>query len=273
MSLRRIPKLRRDGRAFAALAVILLLGLTAAPARAADMAAQRALYDLTLQSARGDIIAASGTMSYEVQDVCDGWATQQRLSMALTNRDGQDIQMVSDYATWESKDGLHMRFRMRQTTDTAVTSEVTGEATLQPDGGPGEVKYALPQNTMKTLPKGTLFPTAHTEKIIAAARGGQKFLALPLFDGTGPDGAQDSSIAITSWRKPQPDQKWPDLGPLASTTVHVAFFDRTPDAQQPTYEVGMRYWENGVADDLAMDFGNFVMAGKMTQLKLLPSHC
>ena len=32
----------------------------------------------------------------------------------------------------------------------------------------------------------------------------------------------------------------------------------------------MRYWENGVADDLRMDFGDFVMDGKLTQLKLPP---
>ena len=42
-------------------------------------------------------------MGYEVIDACDGWAVRQRLSMTLTNSEGQDIQMVSDYATWESR--------------------------------------------------------------------------------------------------------------------------------------------------------------------------
>ncbi|MBN8909632.1 MAG: DUF1849 family protein, partial [Rhodospirillales bacterium] len=41
----------------------------------------------------------------------------------------------------------------------------------------------------------------------------------------------------------------------------------------PTYEVGMRYWENGVADNLQMDFGDFVMDGKMSELKPLPKRC
>ena len=40
-------------------------------------------------------------MGYEVIDACDGWAVRQRLQMTVTNRDGQDIEMVSDYATWE----------------------------------------------------------------------------------------------------------------------------------------------------------------------------
>ena len=277
MRLRRVIRNRREPVApvrLLSLPLLLLSGLwlAVAPARADDLAPQEAQYALTLSSARGDVIAASGTMAYEVQDVCDGWATRQRLAMTITDRDGQDIDMVSDYATWESKDGLKMRFRMRQTTDTAVTSELAGTATLEPNGGPGEVKYSTPANQTKILPKGTLFPTAHTATIIAAAEAGKKFIALPLFDGTGDDGAQDSSIAITSATKPAAN-KWPALAKLPSGTVHVAFFDRSPEAQEPSYEVGMRYWENGVADDLSMDFGNFVMAGKLSQLKILPSHC
>jgi len=35
--------------------------------------------------------------------------------MTLTNTEGQAIQMVSDYATWESKDGLKYRFKVRKT--------------------------------------------------------------------------------------------------------------------------------------------------------------
>src|SRR5580704_19011898 len=78
------------------------------------LAAHRALYELTLDSARAgrEITAARGTMGYEVVDVCDGWATRQRLRMTITNSDGQDTNMDSDYATWEAKDGLSFRFHM-----------------------------------------------------------------------------------------------------------------------------------------------------------------
>ena len=41
----------------------------------------------------------------------------------------------------------------------------------------------------------------------------------------------------------------------------------------PTYQVGMRYWENGVADNLQMDFGDFVMDAKMSELTPLPHKC
>src|SRR5215471_5972046 len=163
-------------------AILAVCAFAAPPASAAGLntasAAHRAFYTLTLSSSRGgDVIAASGTMGYEVIDACDGWAVRQRLSMTLTNTDGQDIQMVSDYATWESKDGLKFRFHMKQTTDTAVTSQTDGEASLQRPGGPGEVHYTSPDDSTKKLVPGTLFPMAHTAAIIAAARDGKRFVS------------------------------------------------------------------------------------------------
>ena len=259
----------------AAVAAVLSCAAFAAPAPApaasvSDLAAHRALYQLTLGTAKGDVSAATGTMAYEVLDACDGWATRQRLDMTVTNRDGQDVKMVSDYTTWESKNGTRLRFQTKQTTDTAVTSEVAGEASKSATGG--EVHYTTPADSRIDLPPGTLFPMEHTGAIIAGAEAGKKFLAIPLFDGTSQEGAQNSSIAITSWEGPKPDQ-YPDLAKLPSGRVHVAFFDRKDSAQQPDYEVSMRYWENGVADDLAMDFGDFLMNGKLVEFKLQPSGC
>src|ERR1700712_4038719 len=114
----------------------------APPQGQAAMLAHRALYTLTLASAKsGDVVAAHGTIGYEVTDACDGWAVRQRLRMTISNSDGQDIEMASDYATWEAKDGLKFRYHVRQMTDTAVTSQTDGEATLQKTGGPREAGY------------------------------------------------------------------------------------------------------------------------------------
>jgi hypothetical protein len=180
--------------------------------------------------------------------------------------------MVSDYTTFESKDGHSMQFRMRQTTDQAVTSDVQGDATLDSGGAGGSAHYTLPHDATTDLPKGTLFPTAHTSALLAAAADGKKFITLPLFDGTSEKGAQDSSVAILSWDAPRPSP-WPALEKLNSGRVHLAFFDREASAQQPDYEVSMRYWANGVADDLAMDFGDFTMDGKLAEFTPVKPHC
>jgi hypothetical protein len=248
-------------------------GLAAPVPSPAPLAAHHALYALTLDNGReGDIVAAAGTMGYEVIDACDGWAVRQRLDMTVTNSDGQDVHMISDYATWESKDGLKLRFHMKQLTDSAVTSQTDGDASLQRRGGPGEVHYTTPHDATVALPAGTLFPMAHTAAIIAAARDGKKFLALPLFDGTDENGAEDSSIAILDWKQPF-QTAWPLLSALPSTRVRLAFFDRKPDTVTPNYQVGMRYWENGVADGMQMDFGDFVMNAKMTEFAPQPHKC
>ena len=274
------PALSCPALAYSVLAVASLL---AAPVRAAEHvppAAHRALYDLTLESAKGaDTSAARGTMAYEVTDACDGWATRQRLALTVTNREGQDIETVSDYITWESKDGLSMRFRMKQTTDTAVTEQVEGDAKLDSPGGPGTIHYTLPTETEMKMPPGTLFPMAHTEALLAAAQDGKKFIALPIFDGTGAKGTQDSSISVISTAPagtPAPD---PVLAAMASARVRIAFFDRPapgdkgkPDGT-PDYEVSMKYWANGVADDLHMDFSDFVMKGVLKEFAFQPPHC
>jgi hypothetical protein len=161
---------------------------------------------------------------------------------------------------------------MKQTTDTAVTSQTDGDATLQPAGGPGEAHYVAPEDTTKPLPRGTLFPMAHTSAILAAAQSGGKFLTIPLFDGTDDSGAEDSSVVVLDWKKPEAN-KFPLLSDLPSTRVRLAFFDREKKNEVPTYQVGMRYWENGVADNLQMDFGDFVMDAKMTELTPQPHKC
>jgi len=261
-------------RRLVALAAFLLLALPALAANspAVPLVAHRALYAMTLESARGDVVAAHGTMGYEVIDACDGWAVRQRLDMQVTNAEGQTIDMISDYATWEGKDGKRMRFHMKQTTDEAIASQTDGDATMEPGGGPGVARYTSPRRMSIKLPPGTLFPMAHTAALIDAARAGKHLLNLPLFDGTSETGAEYSSIVITKWDKPRPTP-WPTLSKLPSTRVHIAFYDWASKDMLPDYEVGMRYWENGVADDMTMDFGDFVMHAKMTQFAPQPRHC
>ena len=248
-------------------------------ARSVQLMPHRALYALTFDPRASkadqggtDIVGARGTMGYEVIDACDGWAVRQKLRMTLTNSDGQDVQMASDYATWESKDGLKFRFHMTQMTDNQITSQTDGEASLTAVGGSGEAHYLRPRDQTKMLPAGTYFPTAHTVAILAAARSGKKFMAVPLFDGTDEAGTEDSSIAIVDWKPPYAT-KFPALTSLPSTRVRLAFFDRAPGTTTPTYQVGMRYWENGVADDMQMDFGDFVMDAKMTEFVAQPKRC
>lgn len=242
------------------------------------MAAHRAAYKLTLDRARdnADIANARGIMVYEVMDACDGWATRQRFTLVLTSRDGQEIDTGSDYSTFETKDGRRIRFSLTQTTQGAVTSRISGEAEIAPDGT-GRARYVDPEPKEEDLPRGTILPMMHTIQALDAARRGQRLLVAPLFDGTSAEGAQDSTTVISAWQAAQPATRFPALAALGSARMRVAFFDRNDTsgggASAPEYEVGMRYFENGVADELKMDFGEFVIDGRMEELSVAPGGC
>ena len=251
---------------FAAPAVAAPLRSPLAP-DAVPMIAHHAVYTLSLASSRqGAVIAATGTMTYDMTDVCRGWATSQRLKMDVTNRDGQLVKMTSDYATFESKDGRELDFHMRQVTDTAVTSKVEGSAMLDGPDGSGSVHYTSPEAKTMKLPPGTRLPTTHTESIIAGATQGKRFLTLPLFDGTGADGAQNTFVVIENWNSPA-HQLQPALSTQPFGRVHIAFFNLAPTEQTPDYQIAMRYYLNGVANDLAMDFDEFVVNGTLRDFK------
>ena len=267
-------------RRLSALAVLGLVGTMmcgTAKLRAAELVPHTALYKLSLDHAKdGSVAAASGSMTFEMIDACDGWAVRQRLDMTLTNEGGQDVHMVSDYTTFEAKDGLSLRFRMHQATDGETPDDVSGTAKLDAAGGPGLVNYDLPKTGTHKLPAGTLFPTMHTARILDAAQKGTKFLSLPLFDGTSADGEQDSSVVMTGWDKTAPTpQVLAPLKDLPSGRVRIAFVDRkaSDGSDGPDYQVAMRYWANGVAEDMQMDFGDFVMTGKIDKLTINKAAC
>ncbi|WP_419730416.1 cell envelope integrity EipB family protein [Lichenicola sp.] len=237
------------------------------PAGASDpvpLAAHRALYDLSLASTHGgSTVAASGSMSFQVTDACTGWATQQQLKLQLVTREGQSTDMVSDYATLESKDGRHLTFDMQERDNGSVTQQVRGEAGIDAAGN-GVIHFTLPAVSTMALPRGTLFPMAHTEAIIRAAQAGRKSIDPVLFDGTSADGPTDSYVTILGWDAAPSSSPYAVLAGESSGRVHVAFFARKPGAISPDYEIGMRYFANGVSDTLDMDFGDFTMRGSLT---------
>src|SRR5579859_384551 len=180
-------KIRTAAISFAALA---MLSQTAQAASAGvQTCALPIFYKMSLASSKSGsgVTAASGAMSYKFGDSCDGWIVENKTALSFAYSDGAPVSTTWDFVTWESKDGLHYRFRVRSTKDGVVNEEIDGTADLEGKGKGGVAKFTLPEAKTLKLPAGTLFPTEHTERMIELAQAGEHMAERTLFDGTGTD--------------------------------------------------------------------------------------
>lgn len=265
------------------LAALLLASVSAhawaaAPATSAAIAtglvAHRAVYDLELKDAsdRSGISAMSGRMVYEFDgNYCEGFTTNFRF---VTQIDTGDSVRVSDQQTktFENlKDG-RFTFDTKSFTDDQLDKEVNGAAQDQPEG----VKVDLQQPASRELQLAeSRFPTEHMLDVIQNAKEGRRFFEARVFDGSD-DG--DKSLATTTivGRQVTPVSEETDAGnagAFARTAfwpVTIAYFNENAKTDAlPVYRMSFKLYENGITRDLTMDYGDFVLTGRLAKLELL----
>ncbi|HZT52421.1 MAG TPA: cell envelope integrity EipB family protein [Stellaceae bacterium] len=271
---------RWSGRFLGALAFLSL----AAPTLAADIDTHRALYDLSLASAKpgSGVLGATGAMYYEWGETCDsGWTVEQRFRLRLLYAESGGAEISSTLVTWESKDGLRYRFTERRQRDGTLTEELHGEAHLDGPGKGGEAKFNRPENVNIALKPGVIFPTAHTLLLIDRAKAGDTFISRAVFDGSSVENATQITAVIGPQLKPAPpparqtggDKDNPLASPLLqgpAWRVRLAFFPPDSHSETPDYELGMRLLANGVSQDMELDYGDYVVKARLDEIEPIP---
>ncbi len=250
-----------------ALVVLPLLAAFTPGARAAmPLASHRVVYDLSLGTVRPDttIASASGRMALEFQDVCDGYIYLQRVRTRILYTEGE--QLVTDYSlsSWDSRDGSQFRFSLNQAANGNELERFEGTATIGPDGG--KVVYTVPEGKELELPPGVIFPVTHTKKILEQARKGNRLLTVYIFDG----GDEEALSTATAFIKPTDSRDAPKgMENMPAWRIRMGFFDIEGRESLPSFEVSFRLFDNGVADRLDMDYGDFTLKGKIVYFRLL----
>jgi hypothetical protein len=260
----------------AVLAAILVLG-GAGRVLAVDIAPHRAVYSMTLGSAKpsSGVVSAQGSMTFAWGETCDGWTVEQRYKLGMHYAEDADVDMSSNFVTWESKDGLHYRFFQRKLKNGEPDEEVRGEATLDGPGQGGKVEFTKPSPSTLDLAPGVIFPTAHTILLIERAQAGEAFVGKQMFDGSTDENAIDVTAVIGAPQTAAATAaEEPVKSPLLerpSWRMRLAFFpaDATPD-DKPDYELGMRLLDNGVSRDMVLDYGDFAIKAKLDEIAPLP---
>lgn len=276
---RKLRAIVRRGGGSALLAALIAM---AAPAWAANIAIDphEALYNLTLESAKSasGVVGANGAMFYKWGETCDGWTLEQRFHLHISYAEEDATDISSTVVTFESKDGLRYRFNERRLRNGELDAEIRGEAHLDGPGKGGVAEFTKPEAATLTLRPGVLFPTAHTLALIAAAQAHQQFISRYVFDGSDVENAGQVS-AFIGGALPPPGLKAakPLNDPLLQHTgwpIRLAFFPAsdsdTADQTEPDYELSMRLLDNGVTQEMKLDYSDYVVGATLSDIKTLP---
>ncbi|MEW5728582.1 MAG: cell envelope integrity EipB family protein, partial [Pseudomonadota bacterium] len=242
-----------------------------AVAGGASLAPHRAVYSMGLATIKpgAGLAGASGTMTYEFVDACDGWVVENRIAITYSYTEGGQALSTTDFITWESKDGLKYRFRMRNTRDGEVTEEVEGSAELKPKGQGGIARFTRPEPVTVPLPKGTVFPTEHTQRLMAAAEDGDRTFLKVVFDGSGTEGPYEVN-AVIGRRQDQPAKVASPLTAQHVWPMRMAFFPVSSREAVPDFEMALDYQPNGVARAIVQSFKSFSLRGRLESIEPVP---
>jgi len=244
-------------------------------ASAFQLLSHRAIYELSLLPGRGgDVNAVAGRMVMEWSDDCEGYTTNQRMLMRVLRNDGVGINSDFQLSSWEDKAGDSFRFDVRTTVGRGKPDVFKGRATREDAGGGkigGSVVFQQPADLKLALPKRIVFPSEHIARLIDAALAGKKRLTLPVFDGTGKDGLFEA-VAFVLGPGAAAAADMPARArfkDVPSWRVRLSFFDFSSSDALPSYEVSLRLFANGVADQLILDYTDFAVVGKLSNIEVL----
>jgi hypothetical protein len=260
------------------LAVVGLFFTVGGTADAVDVAPHRAVYTMSLASAKPDsgVVGVEGSMSFQWGETCDSWTVEQRYKMKMHYAEDAEVDLGSSFVTVEAKNGEHYRFWERKLKNGEPDEEVRGTANLDGPGLGGKAEFTKPEVKTINLAPGVLFPTAHTILLIERAQAGDNFVARKVLDGASEDNAIDVTAVIGGPQTAEAGAADATLkSPLLarpSWRMRLAFFppDGAPDTDQPDYEIGMRLLDNGVSRDMTLDYGDFAVRAILDEIEPLP---
>ena len=265
---------------YAVAASLFVAGATASAAALAasvDLAAHRAVYDVSLlDTGEGvDIVNMSGRLVMELTgSPCTGFTSKLRFVTRTLSGEGDTYVMDSRSETFESADGRTLDFDTKVYSGPILSEETLGSASRGDQG----VTVALqkPEERSLAIDGPMVFPTDQLARIIQAAQEGQAFLSMEVYDGSeGGDTVFETAGVIGPVHGGDNDDAQivdAQISDIASWRVTLSYFDRSNNLEEtPFYVLTFTLYENGIGRDMRIDYGDFALAGKLTALELFPS--
>jgi len=258
-----------------------LLLLATSGSAAVNIAAHRAVYDLVLKDSNNSagLANADGRMAFEVSGSdCEGWTVNFRMVNQFKSPEENPRLVDTRSSSWESGDGLNMRFTQSEFVDNALDNEKMLSAKREKLGVAGDVTITKPADKSSPLSADALFPIQHQKKLMMAMENGQMRDASLVYDGSDDENAYRTISFIGKRKDPgtataHPGKGLENLKTLPAWPVSISYFEdkQGGDAgeQTPVYQVSFDMFENGVADELILNYGDFALKGELSSLEYL----
>ncbi len=238
----------------------------------------RAVYRVTLLKSTGSKspTGAQGRVSYEFTGSrCEGYSQNfppDHRAPAGRRRDAPVRHALGHLRG--SRTRRNFSFNVTTSVDNGSNETIDGRASKKHDAL--AIHISKPARETRDVDQAVLFPTEHLQQILAAARAGERLLGVKVFDGSD-DGKKvfdttaihrpaDRRARRRQRRRPRPARRhlrrWP---------VSISYFEEGKKDGVPSYTLAFDLYENGISRALRFDYGDFVLAGQMTALELLPA--
>jgi hypothetical protein len=238
----------------------------------ATLVSHRAIYDLRLADASGSKApaSASGRIAFDFSSDCGGFNQTLRQVVDLQPDEGDDRISETRSITYEDAAGSDFSFSTARPADEG--GEVDGHA--ERDASGISIALSRPAPLRLSAQPDVLFPTQHIERMIEAARRGEKVLLARVYDGSE-DGRRIYSVTAIIGkpaRGPDADRgaQVPAFRDMTRWPVSVAYFPEERHDGLPDYSLSFNLYENGVSTGLKLDYGDFALRGELTRIEFPP---
>lgn len=256
--------------------------LSAAKTQAADLSSYEATYDLRLTHASSTTgpRAVVGTLESLFAQTCDGWETRSRLVVLLKFRDDTEMSNETLFSSWESKNSEKYKFTVRTFRNSEAEQAYSGSAALTKSGG--RAQYDVPpvgkekvRPVIVALPRGSLFPVAHSKALLSHAERGDILFSSVVLNGASYKGPRMMSTAIGPRVASQNIDASSAIDENLLDThfwrMSTAIFGVDEKIEVPNFELAAQLHQSGVTESFEQTLGDFALAAKLTGLRRLPA--
>ncbi len=250
------------------------------PALKLGLVPHKALYELSLTSKRPgvNISNISGQVSYQWQPSCDAWVTTHQFNTQYEYIEMPPVQVQSEYSTYEAFDGQAYSFTSQKKRGEVTFEEIRGNVKSESDGSALEAVYSMPPDLTQDLPKGTLFPVAHTLDVLGHIKDGTRFYKAVLFDGSDDTGPVTVNTFIgkrvdVSAEYKESEHIDQSIVQAPAYKIRLAFFPMSPPSDVAEYEMSVIFHENGLVSAINIDYADFSLAQNLIALEEMKTTC